>query len=52
MKIIDLKYKNKIDLLLNLNNNESFIIKFLVKKIYKPTNIIVKNKKNIIYENN
>lgn len=52
MKIIDLKYKNQIDLLLNLTNNESFIIKFLVKKIYKPTNIIVKNKKNIIYENN
>jgi hypothetical protein len=52
MKIIDLKYKNQIDLLFNLTNNDFFIIKYLVKKIYKPTNIVIKNKKNIIYENN
>jgi hypothetical protein len=52
MKIIDLKYKNQIDLLFNLINNDFFIIKYLVKKIYKPTNIVIKNKKNIIYENN
>lgn len=51
MKILDIKYKNQINLLLNLNNNEFFIIKYLVKKIYKPTNIKIKNKKNIIYEN-
>jgi len=51
MKILDIKYENQINLLLNLNNNEFFIIKYLVKKIYKPTNIKIKNKKNIIYEN-
>lgn len=51
MKILDIKYKQQINLLLNLYNNDFFVIKYLVKKIYKPTNIIIKNKKNIIYEN-
>ncbi len=50
MKIINIKYKKDIEILLNLKNGEIFVIKYLVKIINKRNYYKIKNKKNIIYE--
>lgn len=53
MKVFDLKYLEQINLFLNLNNDDKFIIIYLVKILDKPLiNYKIKNKNNIIYENN
>lgn len=52
MKILDLRYISQGNNILILQNNEKFIIKYMIKKIDINNLYKIKNKKNILNHNN
>lgn len=50
MKILDLRYISQGNSILTLQNNEKFIIKYMIKKIDINNIFEIKNKKNILNE--